>query len=90
MSVRPLSICVGETMSDSDPESDTEGPGEGVVGIEGERIKAPKEGIFVRKVLDPRMPSESEVKEHEEMNHAVYRNWCPVCVCEIEWKRMES
>ena len=49
-SVRPLSICVGEAMSDSDPESDTEGPCEGVVGIEGERIKAPKEGRFVRKV----------------------------------------
>ena len=58
MSVRPLSICAGEAMSDSDPESDTEGPSEGVVGIEGERIKAPKEGRFVRKVLDPRMPRE--------------------------------
>ena len=73
MSVRPLSICAGETMSDSDPESDTEGPTEGVVGVEGEKIKVPKEGRFVRKVLDPRMPSEREVKEHEEMNHAVYR-----------------
>ena len=43
-------------MSDSDPESDTEGPDGGVIGVEGERIKVPKEGNFVRKVLDPRSP----------------------------------
>ena len=62
-SVRPLSVCAGETMSDSDPESDAEGPGEGVVGIEGERIKAPKEGRFLRKVLDPRTPTECGISE---------------------------
>ena len=33
-------------MTDSDPESSIEGPEEGVVGIEGERIKAHKEGRF--------------------------------------------
>ena len=79
-SVRPVSAGDEEIPSDSDPESSTEGPREGVVGVEGERIKAQKEGRFVRRVLDPRVPSEREVKEHEEMNHAVYRNWCPVCV----------
>eukprot|EP00973_Karenia_brevis_P006990 947589-Karenia_brevis.AAC.1 len=26
------------------------------------------------------LPSEQEVKEHYEMGHAVFRNWCGVCV----------
>ena len=34
----------------------------------------------MRRILDPREPTENEVKEHQEMNHAVYRNWCPICV----------
>ena len=37
-SVRPVSVGDRETMSDSDPESDTEGPAEGVIDVEGERI----------------------------------------------------
>ena len=34
----------------------------------------------MRRILDPREPTENEIKEHQEMNHAVYRNWCPICV----------
>eukprot|EP00973_Karenia_brevis_P039813 5495196-Karenia_brevis.AAC.1 len=26
------------------------------------------------------LPTEQEVKEHYEMGHAVYRNWCGLCV----------
>ena len=67
-------------VSDSDPESETEGPADGVVGFEGERLKLPKDIQFMRRILDPREPTENEIKEHQEMNHAVYRNWCPICV----------
>ena len=33
----------------------------------------------VRKLVDPRLRTESERKEHE-MTHIPYRNWCPHCV----------
>ena len=67
-------------VSDSDPESETEGPADGEACSEGERLKLPKDIQFMRRILDPREPTENEIKEHQEMNHAVYRNWCPICV----------
>ena len=33
----------------------------------------------VRKLIDPRLPSEAEVLEHY-LTHVPYRNWCPHCV----------
>ena len=37
------------------------------------------EGRGVKKMLDPRLPSELEVKEHQ-LTHLPYRNWCHHCV----------
>ena len=34
----------------------------------------------MRKLADPKMPTEDEVKRHELMGHVIYRNWCPICV----------
>ena len=66
-------------------EEDSEGNGEGDApvmegGEECERISAKKDGEFFRKLVDPSLPKKEEVKFHYEMGHAVYRNWCPVCV----------
>ena len=33
----------------------------------------------LRKLVDPRKPSEDEVEEHNK-THMPYRNWCPHCV----------
>ena len=33
-----------------------------------------------RQMLDPKLPSESEVKEHYLSGHMPYRNWCHHCV----------
>jgi hypothetical protein len=45
----------------------------------GERIRASREERVVKKMIDPRRPTEREVEEHNLM-HLPYRNWCPVCV----------
>ena len=49
-------------------------------GVSGERFKAEEEDEFVRKVLDPKLPSEEEVERHFVSGHIPYRNWCPVCI----------
>ena len=36
-------------------------------------------GDVVRRLIDPRLPTEEEVAYHE-LTHLPYRNWCPVCV----------
>ena len=33
----------------------------------------------IRKLIDPRLPSQREVDEHN-LTHLPYRNWCPICV----------
>ena len=58
-------------------ESDRESLGE---GEEGERIGLEEEGEFVRKMLDPKLPTQEEVDKHWTMGHIPYRNWCPICV----------
>ena len=52
------------------------------LGVSEEPIKIvrEKEDRFMRKLADPKMPTEDEVKRHELMGHATYRNWCPICV----------
>ena len=51
------------------PESGEE-PGR--IGVEGEEVA-------MKKLGDPRLPSEREIEEHN-FTHVPYRNWCPHCV----------
>ena len=44
-----------------------------------ERISKDEEDENVRKMLDPKLPSEEEVRDHYRF-HIPYRNWCPICV----------
>ena len=46
-------------------------------GEKEERIGAEKEADFVRKIGDPKLPSEKDVEEHRMRGHIPYRNWCP-------------
>ena len=48
-----------------------------MTGHVGERIGLPKEDEVVRKLADPRLPSQEEVDRHYVMGHLPYRNWCP-------------
>ena len=33
----------------------------------------------IRKLIDPRLPSQREVDEHN-LTHLPYRSWCPICI----------
>ena len=48
-------------------------------GFEAGRVNASEGGNFVRAMVDPRLPTEEEVANHE-LTHLPYRNWCPACV----------
>ena len=64
---------------DSDGEEVEEEMG-GPKGEEGERIGLSREGEFLRKLVDPELPSPTEVERHFLGGHLPYRSWCPVCV----------
>ena len=51
----------------------------GGTGFEAGRVGAHEESKFVKRLIDPRLPTEEEVAHHE-LTHLPYRNWCPVCV----------
>ena len=44
-----------------------------------QRLEADRDDQVVRKLPDPRLPSQKDVELHE-LTHLPYRNWCPVCV----------
>ena len=48
----------------------------GATGSEAGRVNASEGGNFVRAMVDPRLPTEEEVANHE-LTHLPYRNWCP-------------
>ena len=50
----------------------------GATGFEAGRVDAQEEGKFVKRLIDPRLPTEEEVAHHE-LTHLPFRNWCPVC-----------
>ena len=45
-----------------------------------EKLSLEKEDENLRKLVDPKLPSQAEVDRHYLMGHLPYRNWCPVCV----------
>ena len=74
-SVSPL-----EKVVDEDEGFGERGLPEGLKTEELERIGLEEEGEFIRGLVDPRLPTEEEVKLHELRGHVEYRNWCSVCV----------
>ena len=65
-------------------EHDSDGDDEGIGGEPSrgdpvERVKKEEDKSLVKKMLDPRLPTQEEVEEHYRF-HIPYRNWCPVCV----------
>ena len=63
-----------------DGDADDEAVAGEPVSGEGERMSSTPEDDVVRKLLDPKLPSQEEVDRHYAMGHAVLRNWCPVYV----------
>eukprot|EP00973_Karenia_brevis_P040935 5664818-Karenia_brevis.AAC.1 len=42
-------------------------------GVEAERLRLAEDSENVKKILNPFLLTEAEIKEHYEMGHAVYR-----------------
>lgn len=74
-SVSPLEKVVDEDGDLGDGDLPEELESEGLV-----RIGAEEDGDFIRKLVDPKLPSKREVELHELRGHVEYRNWCSVCV----------
>ena len=49
-------------------------------GVPGEKLGLSQEDEVVKKVKDPKLPSQPEVDQHWIMGHLPYRDWCPICV----------
>ena len=77
LSVRPINVMAGESEEIKEESSDEEPE---VEGVPGDRLRLPKENEFVRKLRDPRLPTQEEVDEHYVRGHIPYRDWCPICV----------
>ena len=79
-SISPLEICDvnGEDKVDSD--ADEEGLEGEPTGEACERVALEPEGAVVKRMVDPKLPSEKEVQDHWLEGHVRYRNWCDVCI----------
>jgi len=67
-----------EWIMQNECESDEDDVCEKDKGDVVERIKR-EEYNTIKKMLDPKLPTEKEVEDHERF-HIPYRNWCPICV----------
>ena len=78
-SISPLGVKIlgDEIVGDSDADDEEE-----VIeaGDQVERLALGKEGAVVRKLIDPKLPTQEEVEEHYLRGHFPYRNWCNICV----------
>ena len=45
-----------------------------------ERIRLEEDGAVIKKLVDPKLPSQEMVDHHWLKGHVEYRNWCEVCV----------
>ena len=70
----PMKNIVEEDSDDDELE-----PDELKVEKEVERQGQTEDARRVKKVLDPKAPTDAEVEEHR-LTHIPYRNWCEVCV----------
>ena len=80
--VRPESGDLGgEDLATGEVEdSDEEPPIEEEFGEVCERMKLPREEDCLKKMKDPKLPSQKEIEEHSLMGHMPYRDWCHICV----------
>jgi hypothetical protein len=62
-------------------DDDTEGEmGDPMEGSEGVKLTLDCEEDVIRKIGDPKLPSDNEVEVHRQRGHIPYRSWCHVCV----------
>ena len=76
MNVLEIDVDGVDSEADDEEENVANDIGDGM----SERIALPREDEVVRKVLDPKLPTQEEVDVHNTMGHLPYRNWCPICI----------
>ena len=55
--------------------------GEEPVGSDqADRGQLDREDEFIRRLVDPKLPTPEDVKIHELKGHIEFRNWCPICI----------
>ena len=78
VTVRP--VFAEERFEESEAEEFEEGIETEKIGEKVERFEAEEEGEFIRKINDPRLPSEEEIERHRIGGHVEFRDWCDMCV----------
>ena len=68
-------VVAGVADEDKDDDEDEDGVRGGGAVLKVQR----EEDRLVKKMGDPRRPTEKEVEEHM-LTHLLYRNWCSICV----------
>ena len=63
-----------------DSDADDEGLDGMMRGEACERVTMEKDDAVVKKMMDPKLPSQDEVDKHYVMGHLPYRSWCNVCI----------
>ena len=61
-------------------EEDARLPTGEVLEDAGTQPEAGEEEYNVRKLVDPKLPTQEKVDEHYLRVHLPYRNWCAICV----------
>ena len=82
-SVSPLETEVKNGGGDDDGIAEFDSEGEDLrmeTGEVCERIRLKEDGAVVKKLVDPKLPSQEMVDDHWLRGHVEYRNWCEVCV----------
>ena len=75
VSVSPL-----EEVVDDEEDIGEETLPEYLKGEELDRIGLDREDEFIRRLVDPKLPTQAEVDLHNLRGHVEYRNWCGICV----------
>ena len=84
MPISPISLNeVGEWVEEIEVcAEEAEGKFEGELECqpcEAERVSPNRGPDHLKKMIDPKLPTQKEVDEHY-LTHLPYRNWCPICV----------
>ena len=45
-----------------------------------EKVELEKEEVVIKRLRDPKLPSQKDVDVHWLMGHLPFRDWCPICV----------
>jgi hypothetical protein len=66
--------------NEAESDEDEEGLEDEMRGEKCERITVEREDKVIKKMQDPKLPTQEEVEKHKVAGHLPFRSWCPTCV----------